>query len=442
MSSDGFKAIVVGAGPTGLTTAHALTKAGLDFIVLEGREDAVNEGGSHLVMSSMGLSALSQLGLSDAVDKVSSPLPQVQRINDRGRDIGTLNWFEFHKRDFGFYPKIISRHDLNKLLFESLPLASQAKILTGKKVSDVRTEADGVRVTCKDGSSFSGTIVIGADGAHSMIRGQMRTLALAAGSDEVNEEKPFLTTYRALWMSFPTALSDKVPAGFSSETHKHGACTQLFAGADTAVVAMYETMEKPTRDRIRFTQADEDAMIERHAHLPLIEGGSLTFGDVYKNRIASGMVSLEEGVVDHWSWDGRMVLVGDAAHKFTPITGAGCNNGIADVVVLANEMHKAFQETAAAPGNEYTTPGREELAAAFKAYQSKRFEPVKAQCARAGQTTAASTWASGLARIIDQYIMSSKMVQKQLWGNRARGELPAFYFANNEETGVRTKITA
>lgn len=99
MASNGFKVIVVGGGPVGLTSAHALTKAGLDFIVLEAREDTSTEAGSHLVMNSMGLQALSQLGLSDAVDKVSTPLPLVKRINDRGRDIGMLHWFEFHKRE-------------------------------------------------------------------------------------------------------------------------------------------------------------------------------------------------------------------------------------------------------------------------------------------------------------------------------------------------------
>jgi 2-polyprenyl-6-methoxyphenol hydroxylase-like FAD-dependent oxidoreductase len=339
------------------------------------------------------------------------------------------------------YPKIISRFDLTKLLYESLPSESRAKVLTGKKVSGIEVEADGVRVTCKDGSSYSGAIIIGADGAHSMVRNRMRTLALEAESEEINQENPYLTTYRCMWMRFPIAISDEIYPGLSSETHSHGTCTQMFAGAAEAVAAIYDTLDKPTRDRLRFAQADEDAMIERLGSLPLTEGCGLTIEDVYKSKIQSGMVSLEEGVVEHWSWDGRIVLVGDAAHKFTPITGAGCNNGIADVVALANEMHNAFKGAALASGEEHATPGRTELASAFKAYQNGRLDFVKGQCEQAGQATATSTWSSGIGKIIDRYVLSHKIVQKQLWGTRV-AEQHDFYFTSNEETATNAALAA
>jgi 2-polyprenyl-6-methoxyphenol hydroxylase-like FAD-dependent oxidoreductase len=339
------------------------------------------------------------------------------------------------------YPKIISRFDLTKVLYESLPSESQAKILTGKRVSGIEVENDGVKVTCKDGSSYSGAVIIGADGAHSIIRSHMRTLALEAKSEEINQENPFLTTYRCLWIRFPVAISEKIYPGMSSETHSHGTCLQMFVGADNAVAAIYDTLEKPTRDRLRFTQADEDAMIERLGSLPLTEGSGLTIEDVYKGKIQSGMVSLEEGVLEHWSWGGRVVLVGDAAHKFTPITGAGCNNGIVDVVALANEMYKAFKGAAEASGDEHATPGRTELASAFKAYQNERLDFVKGQCEQAGRTTATSTWSSGVAKIIDRYVLSHKIVQKQFWGTRVAMN-PKFYFANNEETATGAAVGA
>lgn len=105
----------------------------------------------------------------------------------------------------GAYPRVISRHDLMQTLHDGLPAEAREKLIPSKKVVDVVTDPDGVTVTCADGSTYTGTVCIGADGAHSKVRGVMRNLALkeaaeaaaAAGGSQavkVNEEKPFLTT--------------------------------------------------------------------------------------------------------------------------------------------------------------------------------------------------------------------------------------------------------
>jgi 2-polyprenyl-6-methoxyphenol hydroxylase-like FAD-dependent oxidoreductase len=49
------KAIVVGGGPVGLVAAHALTHAGLDFVLLESRPNIVIDAGSNLVLLPMSL---------------------------------------------------------------------------------------------------------------------------------------------------------------------------------------------------------------------------------------------------------------------------------------------------------------------------------------------------------------------------------------------------
>ncbi|KAI1270545.1 FAD/NAD(P)-binding domain-containing protein [Xylariaceae sp. FL1019] len=439
-SAEGFKVIVVGGGPVGLTAAHALTKAGIDFVMLEGREEAVTKAGSHIVLTAVGLHALAGMGLGDAISKVSIDLPTFKRINDKGQDIGALNFFEWQKRDIGCYPKVISRYDLTRTLYESLPAEAQAKILTGKRVSDIKTDGEGVKVTCKDGTQYTGSLVIGADGAHSVVRQHMRSLALEAGSNEINEEKPYLTTYRCIVIQFHRSLSDRIYPGLATETHSKGACTQLFAGQETGVCGIYEKMEAPTRDRIRYTQDDQEAIIERLGHLPLLEGGGLTIRDVYKNKVDSLMVSLEEGVVEHWSYDGRIVLAGDAVHKFTPITGAGCNNGMVDVAALANEMHKAFRGAATNSGEGRAIPSRAQLASAFKAYQEKRFDEATQQCATASRVTATSSWATGMHSFIDRYVLGYKLLQ---WGMYKRAKVPEpipFYFEDEKAAAAIASV--
>ena len=336
----------------------------------------------------------------------------------------------------GAFPRVISRHGLMQTLHDSLPAEAQAKLLPNKKVKGVSTDANGATVTCADGTSYTGALVVGADGAHSKMRDLMRAEALkqnpSSKAGEINEEHPFLTTYRAMWIRFPTVAP--IRPGDARETHGKDCTLQLFAGEETSVIGIYERMDKPTREGARYNQEDEGKFIERWGHLPLVASG-ITIKDAYDNRTQAGMVNLEEGVVKHWSWD-RIVLVGDAAHKFTPSTGAGCNNGIVDVVALSNEMYHAFKAVRATDKD--ASPSREQILAAFDGYQHARVDIVKAGQAGASQATGAATWSDGTHKFVDQHVLSKQALQKFL-ANRGAPETsktPVFEYVEGEDTMV------
>ena len=160
---------------------------------------------------------------------------------------------------------------------------------------------------------------------------------------------------------------------------------------------------EPTLEPPRYTSADEEAFVKRWGHLHLSD--KLTVRDAYDTRVQAGLVNLEEGVVKHWGWD-RIVLIGDAAHKFTPSTGAGCNNGMADVAVLINELHKVV--LAAGAGAIST----EQIDIAIDGYQQARHEAVEAGKDQAGLATATATWKSPAFRIVDKFVMPCHRVQK------------------------------
>ncbi|KAF4457241.1 hypothetical protein F53441_805 [Fusarium austroafricanum] len=424
-----FKAIIVGGGPVGLTAAHALSRVNIDFILLERRSSAVIDAGSNLVLNPMGLRALDQLGLAAPLEKVSSPLGVINRQDHQGRDIGDVNWFIFFHKFLGTFPRVVSRHDLTKVLYDSLTPNQQTQILTNKKVSDIVSSGDGVKVSCVDGSTYEGSIVIGADGAHSFVREKMRTLALNDSSGQINDEKPFLTTFRALWLRMPTKVAG-IESGATCETHGPGAATQLFAGEESSVMGLYEKLDEPTRDRIRYTEADQVALVERWGHLPLAPGGKLTLKEAFDARTQSGLVSLEEGVVNHWSWGGRAVLIGDSAHKFTPSTGAGCNNGLIDVVALTNQLYALRQQTG------FPTPAQ--LASAFQAYQDSRMEDVVESCKGSGQATSSATWQTGMFKFIDKHVIGITAIQNMLFGLGApkMAQTPKLTFIKKPETHV------
>ena len=258
------------------------------------------------------------------------------------------------------------------------------------------------------------------------------TTTTTTTTEGVNDEKPYLTTYRCLWFRYPSALYPDLPAGVARETHGYGCTTQMFPGEGTGVAGLYETLPEPTRERIRYTKEDQDAVVARWGHLPLVKGGGLTLRAMYDNRIESGLVSLEEGVLDHWSWDGRVVLLGDAAHKFTPSTGAGCNHGIIDVVVLANELARTIAESG--PGG----PSRGDVARALDRYQGERYQAVVAGCKQSGGATAMATWASPVFKFMDTWVLPWKMFQGRMLRKGAEkiALTPAFEFIAGEETMI------
>jgi len=98
MNAAGSKIIVVGGGPVGMTAAHALSRAGIDFVLLESRSEIVMDAGSGLVLSAMGLRALGQLGLLPALSKVSTPVDKFKRLDHKGRDIGDTLFFTYFQQ--------------------------------------------------------------------------------------------------------------------------------------------------------------------------------------------------------------------------------------------------------------------------------------------------------------------------------------------------------
>jgi 2-polyprenyl-6-methoxyphenol hydroxylase-like FAD-dependent oxidoreductase len=98
MTAGGFRVIIVGGGPVGLTAAHALERAGIDFVLLEQRSDVIIDAGANLVLLPIGMRALADLGVQDELDAVSTPLARIDRLDHNSRDIGDVLWFEQMKK--------------------------------------------------------------------------------------------------------------------------------------------------------------------------------------------------------------------------------------------------------------------------------------------------------------------------------------------------------
>ncbi|KAJ6172832.1 hypothetical protein N7470_001899 [Penicillium chermesinum] len=121
-------------------------------------------------------------------------------------------------------------------------------------------------------------------------------------------------------------------------------------------------------NRARFAEADMEALARKLASCPINE--SVVFGELWAKRTKAQLISLEEGVLDHWFFN-RTVLAGDAIHKVTPNSALGGCTAMEDVVAITNEIHTLLNQ------HPNKKPSTVEISAAMQKYQDARIERVK-----------------------------------------------------------------
>ncbi|KAH7025980.1 uncharacterized protein B0I36DRAFT_375924 [Microdochium trichocladiopsis] len=374
----GFKAIIIGAGPTGLSAAHALSLAGVDFVVLERRGQIAKDQGASLVLAPGSMRVMQQFGLLEALDEAGCDVVRSVAFTREGEVMGRTETQLVVKECHGTCPISYHRADLIRILYEGLPAESKSKILLGQQITDIQHVhgrpdnnsdhggGDGVRVTCADGTVHTGSIIIGADGVNSLARKTMRRLVLdgavggpfdkngksgkptkASGPVWEDPEDPFESTYRCLWATFPNPDGK---TGVNCNSHDVGRSTMYISGTDRAWLFLYEELpEKTNSPGVKYTEEEIRTAAEEFGEYFITEGDDVTgtraeglrVKDAMARATRMGMTNIAEGVVKHWSL-GRIVLVGDACHKFTPNAGQGFNTGLQDVVVLCNLLKKAL----------------------------------------------------------------------------------------------------
>jgi FAD-dependent urate hydroxylase len=161
-----MKVIVIGAGVGGTSAALALQKLGHEVVVYD-RMRENRPVGAALSLWSNGVKVLNWLGLG----------PEVAALGGRMDDMA---YYDGHTGDelcrfslapvtaqTGQRPYPVARADLQQLMMDAV---GSARIHLGKQLTDV-SEADGiVTATFADGSTDTADLLIGADGARSLVR--------------------------------------------------------------------------------------------------------------------------------------------------------------------------------------------------------------------------------------------------------------------------------
>ncbi len=297
-------AIVVGAGVGGLAAGLALQRRGWQVEIIE-RAPALENVGAGLAVAPNALKALDQLGVGGPLRDLAALQGTAGIQRPDGRWIARTDAAAAEAR-YGHPTVVVHRATLVGLLADAL---EPGTLRLGEPALAVDAAAG--RVTLAGGARTA-DVVVAADGLHSTIRGRL----FPAHPGPVYTG---VTSWRFVVPRPPGELT-------LSETWGSGRVFGVVGLGDGRIYC-YATAPAAAGDRADDERAELIREFGRwHRPIPqLIEAAD----DVIRTDIRCLDRPLPR------FHDGRVALVGDAAHAMTPNLGQGACQAIEDAVVLA-----------------------------------------------------------------------------------------------------------
>lgn len=321
---------IIGSGAIGKTAALGFAQAGVSVTLLS------SAGGSAVpvaaqstdwdvrvyALNQVAHNVLSSLKVWHALDGARVAAVDAMVVNGDGDQAGRLGFDTYGART-GALAWIVEDSNLNAALDAALRFAPNMRIVTGQAV-DLDIDTAGATVGLANGDTINASLVVGADGAHSWVRGQCDI-----GID-----------YRSYGQR-------AIVTNFECERPHHGTAYQWFTSSDGIVALLPLPGQRvslvwsaPEALAQALLSESLEQLAERVGVLPGWELGSLR--PLQPECVKDFPLSL---LRPHAIVAPRVALIGDAAHVVHPLAGHGMNLGFADVdalvkAVMERELHR------------------------------------------------------------------------------------------------------
>lgn len=317
-------AVIVGAGVAGLAAAWWLDKAGWRSLVIE-RATELRQNGYMLGLSGLGFETVSRMGLTETLEAASYRIDENVYKDSKGRELLRLRYRDFI-RDLPYLA--IRRNDLVRALAESLP--GTAEIRFGETVGGFEDKGTHVDVSLASGETVTADLLIGADG----FRSHTRQALFGPDGDCLQPLGYYFSVYDV-----------DAPKDFETDFVSYaepGHLAEYYALHDGRLAAMHVWRDGHSGLE---GSADKAALLKR------VSGASHPQVRALLDRAESAgdpIVVDSLTMVDLPQWSkGRVLLLGDAAHCLTLVSGQGAGMALASAEMLAQALKECGDLTAA-----------------------------------------------------------------------------------------------
>lgn len=303
--------LVIGAGIGGLTAGLMLRRANIDTAIFE-RAAGVRDlqVGHGLTLWPNSTRILGDVGALEAVERVGAPIEKMEFRDVQGRPIvshpaGAV------ARQIGAPTLGLRRSELHRSLFDVI---GEDAVEFGAECVGLDQDDDGVEARFSDGRSERGDVLVAADGTQSAIR------ALLLG------DAPTPTGNAEMHGTVPTPPD--VPSGVYRQIWAPGAKFGFYPVRDAT--CWYCTV-KASDPRFVDDSGRKAAIRARVATYP---PPTMSLIDADSEHPITRAVIAAHDPSKPWV-QGRVALLGDAAHAMAPHLGQGAGQAIEDAFVLA-----------------------------------------------------------------------------------------------------------